>query len=91
MLINEFDPKGYDSKPIFDVYEKFIGKLKAEVKLIRRGTSDFEKFQNDTGGEGLIKSDYESYLKFLEDLQKLKDNPKLAADLKTVAEKITWQ
>ena len=65
LLINEFDPKSYKSKPIFDAYEKFIGKLKSEVKLVRLGTSDLEKFKNDTGDEGLIASDYEGYVKVL--------------------------
>ena len=88
LLINEFDPAGYDSKPIFDAYEKFIGKLKDEVKSIWLGKSNLEKFQKNNSGESLIKSDYEGYVKLLRDLQKLKSNPAFATDLQTVAENL---
>lgn len=88
LLINEFDPKGYDSKPIFNAYEKFIGQLKKAVESIRLGTFDFEKFNKDNSGEGLIAADYENYLKLLRDLQKLKSNPELVADLETFSKNL---
>ena len=88
LLINDFDPKGYDSKPIFNAYEKFIGRLKDAAKAIRLGTFDFEKFQKDNSGEGLIQSDYENYLDLLRDLQKLKSNTEFVADLETFSKNL---
>lgn len=88
LLINDFDPKDYDSKPIFNAYEKFIGRLKDAAKAIRLGTFDFEKFKEENSGEGLIASDYESYLNLLRDLQKLKSNPEFAADLETFSKNL---
>ena len=93
LLINEFKPSGYDKQPIFDAYEKFIGRLKKAVESIRLGKFNPKKFQKDNSFTywemfGVIESDYETYLKLLQDLQKLKDNPEFATDLKTVAEKL---
>ena len=93
LLINDFNPVSYDKQPIFDAYEEFIGRLKKAVESIRLGTFNFEKFQKDNSCDywemfGLIKSDYKGYLKLLDDLQKLKANPALVADLQTVAENL---
>lgn len=86
-LLNEYTPK--DKDKIFNVYEKFFAKLKIAIQSIRKNNFNMEDKQNGNWiSKGIIKSDYDTYLKLLEDLQELKSNHKLAANLNTVAENL---
>ena len=101
LLINDFDPKkypdgsNYNSKPIFDAYDDFIRRLQSAIQSIRLNKFKMETFNKDNISEywvgmfNIIQSDYDNYVELLEELQTLKSNPDLTADIKTVAEKFS--
>ena len=89
-LLNEYTPRDYHN--IFKAYENFINhELKEHINLIKSGTFDMDAFKDNFDNwkiQGIIESDFETYLKLLQDLQKLKSAPNLATDLDTVAENL---
>ena len=73
-LLNVFEPDGYNRKPIFKAYEKFIKELKKAIAAIRSGSFDKATFDTKTAvaRKEMIPSDVESYKKLLDELQTLK-------------------
>lgn len=79
LLLNEYSPRGCEK--IKTIYDEFIANLRNAIAAIHKGIFDIDAFKaEDWIAKGIIKFDYENYIKFLEDLQKLK----AGSDLKTV-------
>ena len=79
LLLNEYSPKGCEK--IKTVYDEFIAKLRNAIAAIHTGKFDIDAFKTeDWVAKGIIKSDYEKFVKFLEDLQKFK----AGSDLQTL-------
>ncbi|MBQ7628936.1 MAG: hypothetical protein IJS81_01785 [Selenomonadaceae bacterium] len=71
LLLNEYSPKGCEK--IKTIYDEFISKLRNAIAAIHTGKFDIDAFKTeDWVAKDIIKSDYEKFVKFLEDLQKFK-------------------
>ena len=91
LLLNESDPEGYET--IFETYKNFIGQIKSAIDLIKSNQPYIDAFNDakrkDWISKGIISWDFDEYVNLLNDLQKLKSNPNLAADFETVAGNLT--
>ena len=86
-FLNEYTPEGKNE--IFNVYKNFISRLKIIIQSIRKNEFNIDDVEKENWtGKGIIKADYDDYLKLLQELQELKSNPDLAADLNTVAKNL---